>query len=173
MDLAFISYSNAWLLQEISAGGEFGDISRNDGLLKLVIHLGGLSDFTRNLSSSTIATQTRPDALILYYGTPVLYCEEKENSIEEATQDLLTKFIWLPHFENLPFVFGVAISKQELKLFCMTNQDNWVQNPVYTCLLNSLQRRLDCLHMFIKVAKVLKYFIVNDLIKKSNIIYSN
>jgi hypothetical protein len=36
--------------------------------------------------------------------------EEKELYMSEAKDDLLAKSCWLPHYERLPFIFGIAIT---------------------------------------------------------------
>jgi hypothetical protein len=55
----------------------------------------------------------RSDATLLKYGVPLINVEEKIIDMEAAKSDLFKKFQWIPHFDRLPFIYGMAITQKK------------------------------------------------------------
>ena len=69
-----------------------------------------MTSFSRDVSELSTKNATRSDQTQMYNNIPLINVEEKSDEIENARNDLVRKFEWLPHCNMLPFVFGIAIS---------------------------------------------------------------
>jgi hypothetical protein len=152
---------NVWL-QETTGGGEESQIARNDGLLKAVMCIAGLTDFSRNKQSDTTLFR-RPDMTIMCNGVPIVMVEEKEESnIAGAVSDLINKFVWIPHLRRLPFFIGFA--------FCFTHvrivqfERSLPARVIFSGPCATIADRYDVLKPAVNVARVLKYFVDSDLV---------
>jgi len=85
---------------------------RDDNLLFLIETICSLK-IQRNAASESTIKASRPDGQLFKPGfPPTVIFEEKDTdgSIEAAKQDLVYKFTWLPHYEKLQFIIGIAIA---------------------------------------------------------------
>ena len=152
---------NVWL-QETTGGGEESQIARNDGLLKAIMSIAGLSEFTRNKKSDTTVSM-RPDMTILSNGVPIVMVEEKEQeNIAGAAADLINKFVWIPHLRRLPFFIGFAFSFTHVRILLF--ERNTAARLIFGGPCATLADRYDVLKPAVNVARVLKHFVDSDLI---------
>jgi hypothetical protein len=152
---------NVWLT-ETTGGGEESQIARNDGLLKTVMCIAGITDFLRNKKTDTTATK-RPDFTALYGGVPLLIGEEKEgDDIKGAMDDIINKFTWIPNLRRLPFFIGIAFSFNQVRIVRLVR--NAPMELLFSHALGSLEDRLAVLQPAVNVARVLKYFVDSDMI---------
>lgn len=152
---------NVWL-QETTGGGEESQIARNDGLLKTVMSIAGLSDFSRNKKSDTTVSK-RPDMTITCNGVPIVMVEEKEEgNIGAAASDLINKFVWIPHLRRLPFFIGFAFCFTHVRIVLF--EQNLPSKVIFGGPCATLADRYDVLKPVVNVARVLKHFVDSDLI---------
>ena len=149
-------------LQETTGGGEESQIARNDGLLRTIMCLAGVSTFNRNKKSDTTQSK-RPDLTMLHHGVPILMVEEKEgDDIAGAASDLINKFVWIPHLRRLPFFIGFAFSFSRVRIIQIPRNEPPVTLFEGPCI--DTADRYDVLKPAVNVARLLKYFINADLI---------
>ena len=149
-------------LTETTGGGEESQIARNDGLLKTIMCIAGITDFLRNKKTDTTATK-RPDFAALYGGVPIFIDEEKEgDNIAEAMDDIINKFVWIPNLRRLPFFIGIAFSFNQVRIVRLNR--NAPQNVLFSHTLGTLEDRLAVLQPAVNVARVLKHFVDSDMI---------
>ncbi len=150
-----------WLNAPISEG-ENGLISRNDGLLNILHHAAGLTGQRRNLHDMSTILTTRVDRSDSYGNVPLVLTKEKDgDNINEGINDLIRKFQWIPHYENIPFIFGIAISKSDIVFGKLTSSREFVQ--INRESLRSDQSKLKCVYIAIQIATVINHYINGNL----------
>ena len=106
----------------------------------------------------------------MYNNIPLINLEEKSDEIENARNDLVRKFEWLPHCNMLPFVFGIAISIKRFQIYLMTPDNKWkAKQPIVNVNIEEIVDRTQCLLYAVNVARVLKLFIQSDCLQPSRI----
>ena len=158
----------SWLNSNILTGsGECAQHSRNDGVLFFIMHLAGipLVDFKRdnNMGGTiTVNPQQRPDFCAFHNGVVVLMAEENaDGDIGGAEADIRNKFAWIPQL-IIPFFIAFAFCFSRVKVIGIRRN-----LPIYTvfdCLCSTLADRLLFLRPAVNIARVLRYFIMEDLI---------
>jgi len=138
-------------------GGECGSISRNDAFCDIFYYLGGLSEFSRNRSEDSTVMGTRSDRTDMLQGVTVAMTEEKEMNVEEAIQDLQRKFHWIPHYNQMPFIFGIAISNSRLVVVTL-NRVQPVLRRVFQADLTNTLGRWGAVVCAINIARTIKLF---------------
>lgn len=150
-----------WLTETVGSGEE-SQIGRNDGLLKTIMCVAGITEFLRNKKTDTTAAK-RPDFTALFGGVPVLIDEEKDgDNVSGAVDDIINKFSWIPNLHKLPFFIGIAFSFNQVRFVQLTR--NAPPRVIFSHALGSLGDKLAILQPAINVARVLKYFIGSDMI---------
>ena len=145
-----------------SYAGESGLHSRNDGLFRIIDHLACLTYKLRDLHDNSTVVTTRTDVTMGYSGCALLLAEEKDSArIEEAIADLQRKFQWISYFHNLPFVFGIAITRTAFQILALERSGR-VRAMFRTQLSNDTER-WSCVIASINIARVLRYFITNEM----------
>lgn len=146
-----------WMDNDIAGGGENGIIGRNDGLLKIVKIVGGLTFFERDNQQSSTQGTTRQDATLGLGRVPVVHVEEKRWDVALAAEDLQSKLHWIPNWSKLPFIFGIAISASELQIWKLTpGTTKAVQ--LFATALNSPQERMNSVVAVTHCGRVLRYY---------------
>lgn len=151
-------------------GGRYGDgeegiISRNDSLFSVYEHLARLGKFSRNKHEDSTVTTTRSDRTDKYEGVTLVKIEEKDDSLQEAIEDLQRKARWLPHYARLPFIFGIAVTSDQLEIF--TLHEDGSMGKVFSAQLTDVVDRWSCVIAMINIARTLKRFIEQQLISRS------
>lgn len=144
--------------------GESGLHYRNDGLFAIYHYLAGLSQFSRDKHDDSTVTGTRSDRADQYEGVTVVRVEEKEDSLQEAVNDLVSKSCWLPHYARLPFIFGIAVTKTELSIYALKAMS---QSQIFSVQLHDMASRWLCVVAMINIARTLKHFIERNMIFRS------
>ena len=148
--------------------GENGIIGRDDSLLLIIRYLSGMDRWSRDKSETSTMGATRSDMTILYNNIPLVNVEEKENVISDAFHDLVEKFQWLPHNDELPFVFGIAMTKSAFQVYLMTADAAWKSSaPIVNANISNFKDRAMCLLYAVNIARVLKFFIESGRIYPS------
>lgn len=96
---------------------EFSLIARDDCLVHVMI-AGTNMRRQRNKSNTSTKARTRTDSTAARDGcTPLVIVEEKalDGSLDEAANELIAKFEWLPHYGLLPWIIGVAIAGDSVR----------------------------------------------------------
>lgn len=150
-------------------GGEHGQISRNDAFCDIFHHLGYLSEFSRNRSEDSTVAETRSDRTDKLLGIPVVLTEEKQSDMEGAVGDLRKKFRWLPHYNMLPFVFGVAITTLHLEV--ITLHKNAATNRIFRADLSTASGRWSCIVTAINMARTIRLFQDQSWIIESPLVF--
>ena len=157
-----ISHRLCIWLGETVGGGEESQIGRNDGLLKAIMSIAGVSDFVRNTKVETTNSK-RPDFTALYSGVPIMIDEEKSmDNIQGAVDDVVNKFVWIPNLRALPFFVGFAFSFNQIRIVKLVRDSPYVILFAGNC--SSTEDRYAVLKPAINVARVLKYFINSNMI---------
>jgi len=97
--------------------GEAAIIRRNDSPFRVYQRLAGLGIHSRNKYEDSTLVTTRSDRTDKYEGVTFVKIEEKDDSLQEAIDDLTKKAHWLPNYARLPFIFGIAVTSQMLEIF--------------------------------------------------------
>ena len=84
-----------------------------------------MTSFSREVSELSTKNATRSDQTQMYNNIPLINVEEKSDEIENARNDLVRKFEWLPHCNMLPFVSEIAISIKRFQIYLMTSDNEW------------------------------------------------
>jgi hypothetical protein len=149
-------------LGETVGGGEESQIGRNDGLLRTIMSIAGVTEFLRNRQVDTTHFK-RPDFAALYSGVPILIDEEKTgDDIQGAVNDVINKFVWIPHLRNLPFFLGIAFSFHQIRIVKIVR--NSAPEILFSGNCSSPAERYAVLKPAVNVARVLKYFIGANMI---------
>lgn len=157
MYAGIFDWMGAW-----SCDGEAGLISRNDALFRIIDHLAGFTFKLRDLHDNSTVGTKRSDVTMGINGCALLLAEEKNlESIGAAEEDLRRKFQWIPHFHNLPFVFGIAITRTELGVYALRHSGDL--RPLFYTQLITDRDRWSCVAVCVNIARVLRYFTANRL----------
>ena len=149
-------------LDETVGGGEESQIGRNDGLLRTIMSIAGVTEFLRNSQVDTTHFK-RPDFAALYSGVPILVDEEKiGDDIQGAVDDVINKFVWIPHLRNLPFFLGIAFSFNQIRIVKIIR--NSPPEIIFVGNCSSTAERYAVLKPAVNVARVLKHFIGTNMI---------
>ena len=146
--------------------GEKGLISRNDALFGIYQHLANLGKFSRNKYEDSTVAKTRSDRTDNYEGVTLVRIEEHVDSIQETIDDLARTANWLPHYEHLPFIFGIAVTQDQLKVFTL-HADNTMIEAFSVNYLTDIINRWSCVRAMINIARTLKSFIEQKLVSRS------
>ena len=129
-----------------------------------------MTSFSRDVSDLSTKDATRSDETQMYNNIPLINVEEKSDEIENARNDLVRNFEWLPHYNMLPFVFGIAISRKRFQIYLMTSDNEWTaKQPIVNVNIGEIVDRTQCLLYAVNVARVLKFFIQSDCLQPSRI----
>lgn len=124
-------------------------------------HLAGLGKFSRNKHEDSTVSTTRSDRTDKFRGVSVVVIEEKYVSVTDAVDEIRRKNVLPPHYNRLPFVFGIGISKDELQICNVTESATTV---VLQANLNSMAGRFSCVVAAVNIARALKLFQRDNLI---------
>ena len=150
------SWMSGW-----SYEGESGLHSRNDGLFHIIDYCAGLTYKLRDRHDSSTIVTTRADVTMGFGGCALVLVEEKDvERVEEATSDLRLKFQWIPNFDMLPFVFGIAVTRIAFEVFAMGRS---TMHSLFRTTLGTDSDRWDCVVASVNIARVLRYFITNQM----------
>jgi hypothetical protein len=109
--------------------GQQGAISRNDALFNVYKNLANLGKFSRNKHEDSTVATTRSDRTDKYEGVTLVKIEEKDDSWQEAINDLARKARWLPHYTRLPFIFGIAVTSDQLEFYTLHADNTFPMEP--------------------------------------------
>jgi hypothetical protein len=151
-------------LKNFTRSGENGLIGRDDALLNIYCYLAGLTGGSRNQKEDSTIFTTRSDRTDQYDGVTVVRIEEKDVSMAEAVDDLRNKSCWLPHYERLPFIFGIAITRTNLNIYTLSRDTT---NLKFSTQLDDMSNRWKCVVAVINIARTLKLFIDKNWIYNS------
>lgn len=153
--------------------GENSTIYRNDSILMLIYSLSGMTSFSRDISELSTLKNTRSDETQMFHNIPLVNVEEKSDKVESAFRDLAKKFTWLPHYTNLPFVIGFAISIKRLQVYLMTADEGWKENlPIVNVDIENIGQRAQCLLYAVNIARVMKFFTESGYLQPSSVEYN-
>ena len=157
MHAAVLQWMEGW-----SFDGEMGLISRNDALLRIIDHLAEFTFKVRDRHDTSTVGTKRSDATLGINGCALLLVEEKDlTGIEPAESDLRKKFQWIPHFHLLPFVFGMAITRNALAVYALKRSGE--PKRLFYTRLNSDANRWSCVGVSVNIARVLCHFTANKV----------
>ena len=145
--------------------GEEGAISRNDALFSVYKHLANLGKFSRNKHEDSTVAKTRSDRTDKYEGVSLVKIEEKDHSLQEAIDDLARKSRWLPHYARLPFIFGIAVTPDQLVIYTLHADNTMVR--AFSADLNDVVDRWLCVVAAINIARTLKMFVEQKWVIRS------
>lgn len=145
--------------------GEEGIISRNDALFSVYKHLANLGKFSRNKHEDSTVFTTRSDRTDKYEGVSVVKIEENVGSLQSAINDLKRKSHWLPHYVQLPFIFGIAVTPDQLEIYTLHADNAMVK--AFSANLNDVVERWMCVVAAINIARTLKMFVVQQWVIRS------
>ena len=145
--------------------GEEGAISRNDALFSVYTYLANLDRFSRNKHEDSTVARTRSDRTDMYEGVSLVKVEEKNNSLQEGIDDLARKSRWLPHYARLPFIFGIAVTPDQLEIYTLHADNTMVR--AFSADLNDVVDRWLCVVAAINIARTLKMFVQQQWVIKS------
>ena len=92
LELAF----RVWMSNAVHGGGENGTHFRNDGLLKILQLIAGLTFFDRDNNQPSTSESTRQDATLGFGVVPLVHVEEKRSDTVSGVDDLRQKLRWIP-----------------------------------------------------------------------------
>ena len=152
-----ISYAIPRWMDGTVGDGEEGAISRNDALFSVYKHLANLGKFSRNKHEDSTVATTRSDRTDKYEGVSLVKIEEKDHSLQEGINDLARKSRWLPHYARLPFIFGIAVTPDQLEIYTLHADNTMVR--AFSADLNDVVDRWLCVVAAINIARTLKMFV--------------
>lgn len=158
-DRDMYSYIKDWI-DSITVEGEAGLHHRNDGLLSILFSLAELTSSSRISHEMSTQRKLRSDRTDRYNGIPLVLVEEEDHgSVLQCINDLTRNFQWIPHFQQLPFIFGIAITRVEISIGKLVRDGSYRQ--FFRIGLHNQYQKLQAVAMVIKMARVLKYFKLN------------
>jgi hypothetical protein len=160
-----ISYAIPRWMDGTVGDGEEGAISRNDALFSVYKHLANLGKFSRNKHEDSTVATTRSDRTDKYEGVSLVKIEEKDHSLQEGIDDLARKSRWLPHYARLPFIFGIAVTPDQLEIYTLHANNTMVR--AFSADLNDVVDRWLCVVAAINIARTLKMFVEQRRVIKS------
>ena len=113
--------------------------------------------YCRNNKQDATAKITRVNRTDCWNGVPLLFTSERITSLQDAEDDLQRKFRWLPHFADLPFAFGIAITANELSISRFRANGSPMQR-ICQADLNSRSGPWSCVVAAVNIARVIKSF---------------
>jgi hypothetical protein len=119
----------------------------------------------RNKISSSTLKATRLDAYLYKSGCPpVVIVEEKAAAamMDDAIRDITTKVRFLPHYQKLSFLVGIAIAGDDVRMFKL-GKGSSMQN-VTTFSLTNRVGRMSCVRAAINIGRWCRYLSDNDLV---------
>ena len=137
----------------------------NDALFSIYEILAKLGKYSRNMHEDSTVAKTRSDRTDKYEGVTLVRIEEKDHSLQEAVDDLERKPHWLPHYVRLPFIFGIAITADQLEIFTLHGDKS--MRRVFSANLTDVVERWSCVRAIINIARTLKMFIEQGLVIRS------
>jgi hypothetical protein len=142
-----------------------GKISRNDALFSVYTYLANLGKYSRNKHEDSTVAMTRSDRTDKYEGVSLVKIEEKDDSLQEAINDLARNSRWLPHYALLPFIFGIAVTRDQLQIYTLHADNTMVK--AFSADLNDVVDRWLCVVAAINIARTLKMFVGQQRVIKS------
>lgn len=152
-----ISYAVSRWMDGTVGDGEEGAISRNDALFNIYKNLANLGKFSRNKHEDSTVAMTRSNRTDKYEGVSLVKVEEKDYSLREAIDDLMRKARWLPHYARLPFIFGIAVTPDQLEIYTLHADNTMVR--VFSADLTDVVDRWLCVVAAVNIARTLKMFV--------------
>jgi hypothetical protein len=156
-DAVFTISAITWMRGR-TGDGEEGIISRNDALCTIFQYLAGMDKYSRNKHDDSTMFTTRSDRTDKYGGITLVMTEEKDYNLAEAQEDLRRKFRWLPHFSQLPFIFGIAITHDQLAVHTM-HFTAPTTRQVFLADLSSFIDRWRCVVAAVNIARTIQGFV--------------
>jgi hypothetical protein len=148
--------------------GENSTIYQNDSILMLLYSLSGMTSFSRDVSELSTLKNTRSDETQMFHNIPLVNVEEKSDKVGSAFRDLVEKFTWLPHYTNLPFVIGFAVSVKWLQVYLLMADEGWKENlPIVNVDIEN-----QCLFYAVNIARVMKFFTESGYLQPSSVEYN-
>lgn len=138
--------------------GEQGIVARNDALCTIFQHLAAMGRYSRNKREDSTVLATRSARADKYGGVILVMTEEKDASLAEAQDDLCRKFRWLPHFSQLPFIFGMAITHDQMTIHTMHREAPTIRK-VFSADLTVLSDRWKCVVAAVNIARTILGFV--------------
>jgi hypothetical protein len=86
--------------------------------------------------------------------------EQDGNNIIAAHNDLTRKFAWILNYSHLPFIFGIAISRDYLRILTLSPTGH---RTVFSANLLDEGRKWSCVIAAVNIARSLLCFQQNDL----------
>jgi tRNA A-37 threonylcarbamoyl transferase component Bud32 len=149
-------------MEGLVGDGEEGIISRNDALFNVYKYIAKLGKFSRNKHEDSTVLTTRADRTDKYEGVSLVIIEEKPRDLRAAVGDIARKFRWLPHYSRLPFIFGIAVTPDELEIYTLHENNSMVR--VFDANLDDPVERWKCVVAAINIARTLKMFVEQRLV---------
>jgi hypothetical protein len=156
-DEVFTTSAITWMRGR-TGDGEEGIIARNDALCTIFQYLAGMDKYSRNKHEDSTMLTTRSDRTDKYGGITLVMTEEKDSNLAEAQDDLRRKFRWLPHFSQLPFIFGIAITHDQLTIHTMHCLAPTTRQ-VFSADLSLVIDRWRCVVAAVNIARTIKGFV--------------
>ena len=145
--------------------GEKGTISRNVALFTVYQRLANLDKFSSNNYEDSTVVTTRFNRTDMYEGVTLVMIVEKIDSLSEAVNDVHRKARWLPHYARLPFIFGIAVTPDQLEIY--TFHENNSMRKAFSADLRDVVERWRCVVAAINIARTLKMFVEQHWVIKS------
>ena len=116
----YTAYISGWM-NNLIGEGENSTIHRNDSILFLIYAMSGMTSFSRDVSELSTENTTRSDQTQMYNNITLINVEEKSDEIENARNDLVRKFEWLPHYKMLNGVrhFDLPLNLCDRIVYCL------------------------------------------------------
>jgi hypothetical protein len=152
--------------------GENGIIGRDDGILCEITRLVGCSSFGRNVDYYSTPNDTRPDFVGRWCNVQVVFCEEKDDNIQDAVADLWRKFRFVDNYSTeIKYMFTFAISRDNFQIIKF-RRNGMKQLPLdgevwFESTLNSIPDRMKCIIASMNVGRILKFYVQSNLITPS------
>jgi hypothetical protein len=168
-DLVKTGLIAAWM-NGIVGIGENSNHYRNDGLLLLIHFLSGTDSYSRDTSEISTRGTKRSDMTLMFHNVPLVIVEEKHDKVSGAVADIKSKAHWLPHYEDVPFVFAIAISVAQFQVYLMTEDEGWKSKPpLVNENISDITGRAQCLVHAVNIARVIKFFIEREMVCPSEV----
>eukprot|EP01038_Epipyxis_sp_PR26KG_P014235 gene14235-19100_t len=157
------------LLNGMVSQGEFGTISRNDGVLLALFKLIGSNLGGRNIHYFSTPDSTIPDFTGLYDNVQLIIAEEKDGSIKEAVSDIINKFRFSGCYKNdIEFMFGFAFSRDEFRIIEMMRGlqlDIPIANSIWFSSSSTFPTdRLNCIFATLNARRILRFYRLSDFL---------
>jgi hypothetical protein len=135
-------------------------IHRNDSLCAIYQRLAYLDQYTRDTTATNSSDRT--DFLD---GVPLVIVEERDLSMADAKNDIISKAQWIPNFHSIPFYFGIAITRTQLEILLLSR--NNLPETVFKAHLANQYQRWACVIAAINIARTLLLFRNSEMITPS------